>query len=93
MRIWNQSIILKLIKISGVFYKSPTNFNYWYNFGFLAMFFLLSQMITGIVLAMFYNANTEVSFGVVISITNEIYYGWWIRYIHSNGASFFFFCV
>jgi ubiquinol-cytochrome c reductase cytochrome b/c1 subunit len=50
-------------------------------------------MVTGIILAMFYNANTEVAFGLVISITNEIYYGWLLRSLHSNGASFFFFVV
>jgi quinol-cytochrome oxidoreductase complex cytochrome b subunit len=51
------------------------------------------QIVTGIVIAMFYNANTEVSFGIVISITQEIYYGWWLRSLHSNGASFFFLIV
>lgn len=93
MRIWNHFLFLRLLKISGIFYKSPTNFNYWYNFGFLSMFFLLLQIVTGIVLAMFYNANIEVAFGVVISTTTEIYYGWWLRSLHSNGASFFFLVV
>ena len=93
MRIWSRSLLLYLVKISGVFYKSPINFNYWFNFGFLSLFFLISQIITGVVLAMFYNANALIAFGLILDMSNEIYYGWWIRYIHSNGASFFFFCV
>jgi len=39
------------------------------------MFFLVLQIVSGIFIAMFYNANFEISFGVTISITNEIYYG------------------
>lgn len=93
MRLWTKSLFLYLLKISGVYYKSPVNFNYFYNFGFLSFFFLLSQIITGIILAMFYNPNVLLAFNSIIDISNEIYYGWWVRYIHSNGASFLFFCV
>lgn len=93
MRIWSKSLLLYLTKISGVFYKSPINFNYWFNFGFLSLYFLISQIITGIILAMFYNANSLLAFNLILDMSNEIYYGWWIRYIHANGASFFFFCV
>lgn len=93
MRFWNNLLFLRLVKISGIFYKCPTNFNYWYNFGFLSMFFLILQIITGIFLAMFYTANIEITFGIVISSTTEVYYAWWLRTLHSNGASFFFLCV
>jgi len=91
MRIWSRSLLLYLVKISGVFYKSPINFNYWFNFGFLSLYFLVSQIVTGIFVAMFYNANASLAFGLILDMSNEIYYGWWIRYIHANGASFFFF--
>lgn len=91
MRIWNQFLFLNLIKISAIFYKCPSNFNYLWNFGFIAMCFLIFQIISGIFIAMFYNANFEVSFGITINITTEIYFGWLLRSLHSNGASFFFF--
>jgi ubiquinol-cytochrome c reductase cytochrome b subunit len=42
---------------------------------------------------MFYNANSLLAFGLILDISNEIYYGWFLRYIHANGASFFFLCV
>ena len=93
MRIWTRSLLLYIVKISAIFYKSPINFNYWFNFGFLSLFFLILQIITGIVLAMFYNANLMLAYGAILDISNEIYYGWWLRYIHANGASFFFLCV
>lgn len=51
------------------------------------------QIITGVVLAMFYDANSELAFRSIIYINNEVYYGWWFRYMHSNGASFFFIVV
>lgn len=63
------------------------------NFGVLSLYFLVSQIITGIVLAMFYNPNSYLAFAVIMDLNNEVYYGWWIRYIHANGASFFFLCV
>ena len=81
------------MKITGVYYKSPANFSYAWNFGFLALFFLISQIITGIFLSMFYSADMDIVFGLVVDLSNEIYYGWWLRYLHANGASFFFLVV
>jgi quinol-cytochrome oxidoreductase complex cytochrome b subunit len=47
-------------------------------------------MITGIILAMFYNPDSFLAFYIIMEINNEIYYGWWLRCLHANGASFFF---
>jgi ubiquinol-cytochrome c reductase cytochrome b subunit len=63
------------LRASGFFYASPSNFNYWYNFGVLALYFLISQVVTGIVLAMFYNPNVSLAFATIININNEIYFG------------------
>jgi quinol-cytochrome oxidoreductase complex cytochrome b subunit len=41
----------------------------------LSLFFLVLQIITGIVLAMFYNANLMLAYGAILDISNEIYYG------------------
>jgi len=51
------------------------------------------QVITGIFLAMYYNATSEAAFLSVEHIMRDINYGWLIRYVHANGASFFFLCV
>jgi len=93
IRLWVRNLLFIITKISGIFYKSPANLSYWWNFGFLALFFLISQIVTGIFLAMFYSANVEIVFGIIFDLTSEIYYGWWLRNIHANGASFFFLAV
>lgn len=62
-------LTFKNFELSGIFYKSPSNFNYWYNFGFLAMFCLILQMLTGIILSMFYKADILIAHVLVISIT------------------------
>jgi len=93
MRFWSKSLLTLIFKISAFFYITPVNLNYWWNFGALSLYFLISQIITGIVLAMFYNPNSLLAYSVIMDLNNEIFYGWWIRSIHSNGASFFFLCV
>jgi ubiquinol-cytochrome c reductase cytochrome b/c1 subunit len=42
---------------------------------------------------MFYNPSITYAFGIIMNLNNEVYYGWWLRYLHANGASFFFMCV
>jgi len=93
MRIWYRSILLYIAKNTGIFYLSPTNTTYAWNFGFLALIFLLMQIITGIVLAMFYNPSASLAYEIIMYINNEIYFGWWLRLLHANGASWFFLVV
>lgn len=76
----------------GVF-PTPRNFNYFWNFGAIAMFMLVTMIVTGIVLAMHYTANTELAFDSVERIMRDVNGGWLLRYIHMNGASFFFIAV
>lgn len=76
----------------GVF-PTPRNFNYLWNFGAIASVMLILMILTGIFLAMNYAANTEIAFDSVEHIMRDVNYGWLIRYMHSNGASFFFIAV
>lgn len=59
----------------------------------LAAVCLAIQIITGIFLAMFYVPSIENAFSSVQYIMRDVNYGWLVRYIHANGASFFFICV
>ncbi len=77
----------------GAGYPVPRNLSYFWNFGVLAGFFLMLQIVTGVVLAMHYAANTEVAFGTVEHIMRDVNWGWLMRYTHANGASFFFVVV
>jgi len=74
-------------------YYAPKNFNFWYYFGSLAMFVLVIQIVTGIFLTMNYKPDASQAFASVEYIMREVPWGWWIRYLHSTGASFFFICV
>ena len=74
-------------------YYTPKNFNFWYFFGSLALLVLVLQLVSGIWLAMFYKPGAETSFASVEYIMRDVEWGWWIRYMHTTGASFFFIVV
>ena len=74
-------------------FPTPKNLNYFYTFGFILTMCLVTQIITGIVLAMHYVPNTLLAFDSIEHIMRDVNYGWLIRYTHSNGASMFFLAV
>jgi len=74
-------------------YPTPKNLSYWWNFGSLAGICLVIQIVTGIVLAMHYTPHTDLAFASVEHIMRDVNYGWLMRYVHANGASFFFIVV
>ena len=71
-------------------FPTPKNFNYFWNFGALAMVTLAIMIATGIFLAMNYTPNTTLAFDSVERIMRDVPYGWLLRYVHANGASMFF---
>ena len=71
-------------------YPTPKNLNYWWTFGGILTFCLITQIVTGLVLAMHYIAHADMAFDSVEHIMRDVNYGWLIRYIHANGASMFF---
>lgn len=77
----------------GSQYPTPRNLNYFWNFGSLAGLALVISIVTGIVLAMQYTAHVDYAFDSVERIMRDVNYGWMLRYIHMNGASFFFIVV
>ena len=74
-------------------YPTPKNLNYWWTFGGILTFCLITQIITGIVLGMHYVAHADLAFESVEHIMRDVNYGWLIRYVHANGASMFFLAV
>ncbi|WP_338467535.1 cytochrome b/b6 [Novosphingobium sp. ZN18A2] len=77
----------------GAGYPVPRNLSYWYNFGVLAGFCLVIQIVTGVVLAMHYAADSSVAFNSTEHIMRDVNWGWMLRYMHANGASAFFVVV
>ena len=83
----------RLVYDSFVAYPVPRNLNYAYTFGAILAVMLVVQLLTGIVLAMHYVASTGLAFSSVESIMRDVNSGMLLRYMHANGASFFFIAV
>ena len=77
----------------GAGYPVPRNLNYMWNFGVLAGFCLVLQIVTGVILAMHYAPNALVAFDSTEHIMRDVNWGWMLRYAHANGASAFFVVV
>jgi len=76
-----------------VSYPTPVNLTYAWSFGSLAGICLGIQIITGIFLAMHYVPHIDLAFDSVEHILRDVHYGWLIKHLHANGASFFFVAV
>jgi ubiquinol-cytochrome c reductase cytochrome b/c1 subunit len=74
-------------------FPTPKNLNYWWTFGGILAFCLITQIVTGIILAMHFDPSGTGAFSSVQHIMRDVNYGWLIRYIHANGASMFFVAV
>nr|QQP21487.1 cytochrome b [Tipula melanomera gracilispina] len=72
---------------------APTNISTWWNFGSLLGLCLIIQILTGLFLAMHYTANIDLAFNSIAHICRDVNYGWLLRTLHANGASFFFICI
>nr|UMB51069.1 cytochrome b [Pipa pipa] len=85
--------LIKIINNSFIDLPSPSNISAWWNFGSLLGLCLVTQIITGLFLAMHYTADTSMAFSSITHICRDVNYGWLIRNLHANGASFFFICI
>nr|QZZ24856.1 cytochrome b [Thitarodes shambalaensis]QZZ24869.1 cytochrome b [Thitarodes sp.] len=85
--------IIKIINNSLIDLPTPSNISSWWNFGSLLGLCLITQIITGLFLTMHYSANIDLAFYSVNHICRNVNYGWLIRTLHTNGASFFFICI
>jgi len=74
-------------------YPVATNISYNWAWGSLSGIFLIIQIITGILLSMHYQANINFAFDSVEHIMTNVHYGYVLRYMHANGASFYFFSM
>lgn len=82
--------LLKIVNGVLVDLPTPSNININWNYGSLLGLVLVIQLVTGIVLAIRFSGHSSLSFDSVILIYQDASYGWFIRLLHSTGASFFF---
>jgi len=85
--------IIRLAHDSFVAYPTPRNLNYWWTFGAMLSLCLVTQIVTGIVLAMHYIPHVDMAFASVQRIERDVPFGWLIQNIHAVGASMFFLAV
>nr|YP_010884454.1 cytochrome b [Goniurosaurus varius]WIW75866.1 cytochrome b [Goniurosaurus varius] len=85
--------IIKILNHSFIDLPTPSNITGWWNFGSLLGLCLLTQIVTGLFLAMHYTADTNLAFSSIAHISRDVQYGWLIRNVHANGASMFFICL
>ncbi len=85
--------IVRTFKTHMSEYYVPKNLNFWYVFGVLAMLAFAGQLVSGIWLTMFYTPTIEDAFASIEYIMRDVDAGWFIRYTHEVGASFFFIVV
>nr|ACR40483.1 cytochrome b [Astyanax hubbsi] len=85
--------LLKIANNALIDLPAPSNISAWWNFGSLLLLCLIMQILTGLFLAMHYTSDISTAFSSVAHICRDVNYGWIIRNMHANGASFFFICV
>nr|YP_010249786.1 cytochrome b [Rheocricotopus villiculus]QTT60917.1 cytochrome b [Rheocricotopus villiculus] len=85
--------LFKIMNNALVDLPAPSNISAWWNFGSLLGLCLIIQTLTGLFLAMHYTADIETAFNSVNHICRDVNYGWLLRTLHANGASFFFICI
>nr|YP_492619.1 cytochrome b [Hemibarbus mylodon]ABB17287.1 cytochrome b [Hemibarbus mylodon]ABC56418.1 cytochrome b [Hemibarbus mylodon] len=85
--------LMKIANDALVDLPTPSNISVWWNFGSLLGLCLITQILTGLFLAMHYTSDISTAFSSVTHICRDVNYGWLIRSLHANGASFFFICI
>jgi len=85
--------LIKIINNALIDLPTPINISIWWNFGSLLGVCLLTQILTGLFLAIHYCNDIALAFHRVVHITRDVNNGWILRSIHANGASMFFICL
>nr|YP_009164727.1 cytochrome b [Psittacus erithacus]AJG35698.1 cytochrome b [Psittacus erithacus] len=85
--------LLKVVNSSLIDLPTPPNISAWWNFGSILGICLATQILTGLLLAAHYTADTTLAFSSVANTCRNVQYGWLIRNLHANGASLFFICI
>nr|YP_002265573.1 cytochrome b [Priasilpha obscura]ACF35119.1 cytochrome b oxidase [Priasilpha obscura] len=93
MPIRKNSPLMKIMNNSIIDLPTPSNITTMWNFGSLLGICLIIQIITGLFLAMHYCPDVDMAFNSIAHICRDVNYGWLIRTLHANGASFFFICI
>jgi cytochrome b6 len=62
-------------------------FSFWYYFGGICLFLFVVQVITGILLLLYYKPTSEGAFESIQFLMSQVKFGWLIRSVHSWTAN------
>jgi quinol-cytochrome oxidoreductase complex cytochrome b subunit len=71
----------------------PPNTGFWHTFGSLSLYLFVNQVVTGILLMIYYRPTTSTAFESVRYIMTKAHFGWLIRGLHAWGATLMILCV
>ncbi|HEX9655767.1 MAG TPA: cytochrome b N-terminal domain-containing protein [Bacteroidota bacterium] len=78
-----------LVEFLGKKYVPVHRHSVWYYFGGVSLFLFIIQVVTGILLLLYYKGSEELAFESIQFIMSKVEFGWLIRSIHSWAANLF----
>ena len=78
-----------LVEYMGKKYVPVNRHSVWYYFGGVSLFLFIIQVVTGIMLLLYYKSGEELAFESIHFIMSKVHFGWLIRSIHSWAANLF----
>jgi len=82
-----------LVEFMGKKYVPVHRHSIWYYFGGVSLFLFIIQVITGIMLLLYYKGGEELAFESIQFLMSKVQFGWLIRSIHSWAANLFILAV
>src|ERR687898_2439309 len=70
-----------------MFRKVPRGTNWFYTLGSATLFAFLSQAVTGVFLAMYYQPSATGAYESVRHVTNDVFLGEFVRGMHKCGST------
>jgi len=83
---FNLSDVVGIVKKK---YVPVHRYSIWYYFGGVSLFLFIIQVVTGILLLMYYKSGEDEAFESIQFIMSKVQFGWLIRSIHSWAANLF----
>jgi cytochrome b6 len=78
-----------LVEFMGKKYVPVHRHSIWYYFGGVSLFLFIIQVVTGILLLLYYKGSEQLAFESIQFIMSKVQFGWLIRSIHSWAANLF----
>jgi cytochrome b6 len=78
-----------LVDYMGKKYVPVHRHSVWYYFGGVSLFLFIIQVVTGILLLLYYKSGEELAFESINFIMSKVQFGWLIRSVHSWTANLF----